>query len=164
MWGGESESEREREREREENDDGEEDARGENGKERAQACVWQERTRRSRGGLICCCSGSPGAVWLFWEQVSWGERPPGGRCADPSRPRGQSTWSRLFLLPLRQFWHTRILSAHSYLLYPPPPFFSVAYWLKTGGGREHHVPPAAENYAWRMWFSVAGVVGRKSLG
>lgn len=31
---------------------------------RARTC-WQQRTRRSRGGLICCSSGSPGAVWLF---------------------------------------------------------------------------------------------------
>ncbi len=44
-------------------DDGEEDTEGKWERERER--VWQERTRRSRGGLICCCSRSLGAVWLF---------------------------------------------------------------------------------------------------
>lgn len=156
MWGG------ERERGGEESDDGgggEEDFEGKWEGER----VWQERTRRSRGGLICCCSGSPGAVWLFWKQVSWGESP--ASCVLTLRPPGGVKAPDLgSLLPLERVWHTNIsglVCAHFYLL--SLIFFS--YWLKQEGmGGGGACLPAAENSTLWMWFSVAGVVGRKSLG
>lgn len=68
------------------------------------------KDKTQRRGLICCCLGSPGAVWLFWKQVSWGENPE-SMCADPPCPIPgvQSTWSRLFIftragLRHQHFW------------------------------------------------------------
>lgn len=66
-----------------ETDDGRETLR-ENGRE--SECVgsggWAVE-----GGLICCCSGCPGAVWLW-------KIPPS--CALTLCPQGQSNWSQLF--------------------------------------------------------------------
>lgn len=93
---------------------------------RARAC-WQERTRCSRGGLICCCSGSSGAVWLFWKQVSWESW---ASCVLTFHPWGQSRWSWLFTSTWAVLTHQ-----HQYLLACLCSFhlLSLFYWLKHKG-------------------------------
>lgn len=116
----------------EENDDGRKTPRG-NGKGSARAC-WQERTRCSGGGLICCCPGSPGAVWLFWKQVSWGEK-PGILCADPPSPGSKHLISAPHFHPSASDTPTPTLLASSALIFY---LLSPSYWLKHGGKRVCH--------------------------